>query len=116
MSVINYMLHMDGTTRSIISPQERDFVILRGLYESRLLTTGHITALYFDGRIEAARKRLQKLKQAGLIRERQRHPFEPAALVLTTKGFDVLKRHNQLGGLPAITDAEFEARSRVSAL
>jgi Replication-relaxation len=107
---------MKGITTGAVKPQERDFAILRGLFESRVMTASHTAALYFDGRMESARKRLQKLKQAGLIRDRLRHYFEPRALVLTTKGFDVLKRHNQLGGFPVITDAEFEARSRVSPL
>lgn len=99
-----------------ISPQERDFAILRGLYESRVMNIGHIAALYFDDHLDAARKRIQKLKQAGLIRDRVRGYSEAAAMLLTKKGFDFLKQHDRLDGFPVITDAEFESRSRVSSL
>jgi len=49
--------------------QDRDFALLHGLFESRVMTTDHATALYFDGKNEAAKKRLQKIKAAGLISE-----------------------------------------------
>jgi hypothetical protein len=52
---------------SQISLQERDIFLLRGLFESRVMTTDHATALYFDGKYDPAKKRLQKLKSAGLI-------------------------------------------------
>jgi hypothetical protein len=44
--------------------QDRDFALLRGLFESRVMTAGHIATLYFDGSREAAKKRLQKIKAA----------------------------------------------------
>ena len=34
------------------------------------LTLAHAAPLYFEGRKEAAKKRLQKLKEAGLVGER----------------------------------------------
>jgi len=49
-----------------ISLQKRDLALLRGLFESRVMTNDHATALYFEGKSEAAKKRLQKLKAAGL--------------------------------------------------
>ena len=52
--------------------QEFDFALLRGLLEYRVMTAGHITVLFFDGKKEAANKRLQKLKAAGFIGERKR--------------------------------------------
>jgi hypothetical protein len=55
------MLHLP------ISLQDRDIDLLRGLFECRVMTTDHATALYFDGKSEAAKKRLQKIKAAGLI-------------------------------------------------
>ena len=36
-----------------------------------LLTLAHAAPLYFEGRKEAAKKRLQKLKEAGLVLDRQ---------------------------------------------
>jgi len=44
--------------------QSRDFDLLHGLFESRIMTTAHIATMYFDGKREAAKKRLQKLKAA----------------------------------------------------
>jgi hypothetical protein len=50
--------------------QDRDLALLRGLFECRVMTNDHATALYFDGKSEAEKKRLQKIKAAGLITER----------------------------------------------
>jgi len=52
--------------------QDRDLALLRGLFESRVMTNDHAAALYFDGKSEAAKKRLQKLKAAGFRKERGR--------------------------------------------
>lgn len=109
------LLNMSEEIRGII-PQERDFAILRGFYESRLMTIDHAAKLYFDKRLEAARKRMQKLKKAGLIRNRVQGYSEPAAMLLTKRGYEFLKHHDRLDGYPIISDAEFEYRSRVSAL
>ena len=108
--------HMDGTTESRIIPQERDFAILRGLYESRTMTVGHAATVYFESNIETAKKRMQKLRGAGLIRDRARHAHEPTALLLTKKGFHLLKSHGRLEGYPVLSDAQFDIRSHVSAL
>jgi ribosome biogenesis protein Tsr3 len=64
-----------------IDLRERDLELLRGLFESRIMTAAHIATLYFDDKKEATKKRLQKLKAAGLIRERRRRAYEPAVLV-----------------------------------
>lgn len=109
-------MHMDGTTERRISPQERDFAVLRGLYESRTMTVGHAATLYFESNIETAKKRIQKLRRAGLIRDRARHAHEPMALLLTKKGFHLLKHHGRLDGYPMLSDAQFDIRSHVSAL
>lgn len=106
---------MDETSRRI-SPQERDFAILRGLYESRTMTVGHAATLYFESNMETAKKRIQKLRGAGLIRDRARHAHESMALLLTKKGFHLLKHHDRLEGYPVLSDAQFDIRSHVSAL
>jgi hypothetical protein len=67
--------------------QDRDLALLRGLFECRVMTTDHAKALYFDGKDEAAKKRLQKIKAAGLITNRPRHAFEPSVLFLTRKAW-----------------------------
>jgi len=47
-----------------------------------------------------AKKRLQKLKVAGLIGERKRKAYEPAALSLTPKAFAVLNSQGLLAEYP----------------
>jgi hypothetical protein len=69
-----------------LSVQERDLALLRGLFESRVMTAEHIVTIYFDGRSEAGKKRLQKLKVAGFVGERTRRAFQPSVLFLTRKG------------------------------
>jgi predicted transcriptional regulator len=76
--------------------QPRDFDLLRGLFESRVMTTGHVAVLYFDGRKESAKKRLQKLKAAGLVGERKRHVNQPSVLFLTRTGLLLFQKHGIL--------------------
>ena len=47
------------------------------------MTRAHVAATYFDASREAAKKRLQKMIAAGLIRERRRGINEPGVLFLT---------------------------------
>jgi len=96
--------------------QDRDLVLLRGLFESRVMTTDHATALYFDGKGEAAKKRLQKLKSAGFITERPRRSFEPSVLFLTRKGLEMLQEHGVLAEYPAFALPALDRRARVSDL
>jgi hypothetical protein len=104
------------TVVSTLVVQDRDCIFLRGLFESRIMTAEHITMLYFDGRNEAAKKRLQKLKAAGFIAERKRHAFEPAILFLTRKAFAVLRERGVLAEYPQLDSSALEKRSRVSEL
>lgn len=97
-----------------IEIQERDLAVLTGLFESRVMTLAHIAALYFDGRAEAAKKRVQKLKVAGLVGERARRVREPSVLFITKRAFDALKRAACLDQFPDMTWASLEKRVRVS--
>lgn len=97
-----------------ISFQERDFDLLKGLFESRVMTNGHIAALYFNDRREATKKRLQKLKSTGYISERTRQPNEPAVLSLTGKGFKLLKAQGILADYRSTSLKSMEKRSHVS--
>jgi Replication-relaxation len=94
----------------------RDLAILGGLFESRVMSAAHIAALYFSGSKEAAKKRLQKLKSAGLISERKRRVNEPSVLFLTRKGFTLLSNENFLSEFPRLSATAFEKRADVSAL
>ena len=76
----------------------------------------HISILHFDGKREATRKRLQKLKAAGFIAERPRRIQEPAVLFLTGKAFSLLKGNGILVNYPAIPAATLEKRAHVSDL
>jgi hypothetical protein len=80
------------------------------------MTTAHAAALHFSGRKEAAKKRLQKLRGAGLINERGRRVNESSILFLSRKGFSLLSEHNLLADFPALSAAAFEKRADVSAL
>jgi hypothetical protein len=83
-----------------IELRDRDISILKGLFESRVMTLAHIAALYFDSKPEAAKKRVQRLKAAGLIAQRPRKPNEPAVLTIGRKGFDVLSASGHLAVYP----------------
>jgi hypothetical protein len=47
--------------------QDLDLALLRGLFESRVMTIAQVTALYCDSKSYAANKRLQRLKAVGFI-------------------------------------------------
>jgi hypothetical protein len=99
-----------------IELQDRDFLLLRGLFESRVMTTDHAAALCFDGNYEPSKKRLQKLKIAGFIGERTRRPFEPSVLFLTRKGLEILQQQGVLADYPPFDLPALERRARVSDL
>ena len=96
--------------------QERDVELLRGLFESRALTLTQATALYFQGKAEPAKKRVQKLKSAGIIREQPRRLYEKSVLFLTTKGFIELSKGGHLADFPRLSVPAFEKRTRISEL
>jgi hypothetical protein len=96
--------------------QDRDLLILRGLFEARVMTAEHVAAIYFEGRYEAARKRLQKLKAAGYVGERPRRVYDPAVLFLTRKAFEVLCETGTISDLPRMSWPSLEKRVRVSEL
>src|SRR5882724_6916413 len=96
--------------------QDRDISVLRGLFESRVMTGAHASALFFEARAEAAKKRLQKLKAAGFIAERRRRPYHPAILFLTSRGHALLKEKGVLAQYPPIDPTSLERRVRVSEL
>jgi hypothetical protein len=52
-----------------LSLQTRDITVLRGLFESRVMTTAHVAALHFTGKAEYTKTRLRQLKNAGLVAE-----------------------------------------------
>lgn len=96
---------------------ERDYRLLRGLFESRVMTLQHAASLYFSGSIDAARKRAWKLKNAHLVTERTRQrPFDPSILYLTRQGFERLSAEHRLIDYPSIGWETMERRASVSPL
>jgi hypothetical protein len=96
--------------------QPRDVNALRGLFEARVMTTDHLSILFFNGKREYTKKRLQKLKAAGFIGERKRNANEPSVLFLTRKAFSLLASRGELSGYPPLGTKSFEARANVSDL
>lgn len=101
---------------SLLVLQARDMALLESLFISRVMTTAHAAALFFESRPEAAKKRLQALKSAGLIAERPRRSFDPAVLYLTKAGLTVLSENGTLERYPSLSMARLEKRAAVSAL
>jgi hypothetical protein len=106
----------DSMSSKTIDLQDRDFAVLRGLFDCRVMTIRHIATLYFDGKAEAAKKRIQKLKAASFLAERPRRHHEPSILTLTRLGFEALAEHGRLAGLPETAWADVKGRLQVSEL
>lgn len=104
---------MDSTGLQI---QKRDLALLRSLFESRVMTAGHIATLHFDNKKEATKKRLQKLKSARLLGERTKRVNEPSVLFLTRQAFTLLESEGVLKEYPPIAKSSLEKRARVSEL
>jgi hypothetical protein len=102
--------------KNAIEIQPRDFELLRGLFESRVMTLAHAGALYFPGTTDMAKKRIQKLKAAGFIRERPRRVSDPSVLFLTRKAFELLQKKGKLADYPRIGLTDLERRADVSKL
>ncbi len=94
--------------------QDRDFEILRTLLESRIATSMHISVLHFEGKIDAAWKRLQKLKSARLIVERRPRLNAPAMLFLGQAGLKILKERGILSEYPGAGAGTWKKRTQVS--
>lgn len=109
-------LFMPRSSHLPIQLQPRDFTFLHGLFHSRVMTLVHATALYFDGKSEAAKKRVQKLKAAGYVRERPRQIYEPSVLFLTAQAFAVLSERGELAKYPAVSLMTWQKRADVSDL
>ena len=96
--------------------KDRDIELLRGLFECRVMTAAHIATLFFGDKSEYAKKRLQKLKAAGLVAERPRRPSEPAVLFLTRKALNLLRERGDLEKYPQLGISALERRAGVSDL
>jgi hypothetical protein len=93
--------------------QSRDYELLRGMFECRIMTLAHATVLYFGGKYDAASKRIQALKAAGYIGDRRNRVGEPSLLYLTKKAFGLLTTEGKLQDYPRLTQEQFAKRSQV---
>jgi hypothetical protein len=94
---------------------DRDVALLKGLFESRVMTLAQATAIHFDGNAEAAKKRVQKLKSAGYVAERpRRRAYDPSILFLGKRAFSALEDGGHLENYPALAWTNLEKRARVS--
>jgi hypothetical protein len=104
------------TTRAEVELQERDLDVLQGLFESRLMTLTHVTRLFFNGHSEAAKKRIQRLKEDRYIRERARRVYQPSILHLSRRAFATLSERGRLSEYPQFAWNQLEDRAKVSEL
>lgn len=103
------------TERLPVELQDRDLALLRGLFESRVMTLAHAATLYFGGRGEACKKRVQKLKAAGVVAERpRRRAYDPSVLFLTKRAFAALSERGVLADYPRLSWKRLEKRARVA--
>lgn len=109
------MWHLKGTRLSV-QIGDRDIALMRGLFESRIMNSSHICAVHFAGKKAATKKRLQKLKAAGLLGERRRRPYEPSVLFLTRKAFGILHERGILTEYPKLGPGSWDKRAQVSDL
>jgi hypothetical protein len=94
----------------------RDLALLKGLFESRVMTLAQAAAIHFAGNREAAKKRLQKLKAARYLAERPRRAYDRAVLFLAKRGFTALEDGGFLQDYPPLAWTNLEKRARVSEL
>ena len=78
------------------------------------MTLAHIASLYFDGKKEMAKKRIQKLKAAGFIGERPRRISSPSVLYLSRNAFALLQEEAQLAEYPPIEISNLDRRAHVA--
>jgi hypothetical protein len=96
--------------------QKRDIVVLCAFFESRIMTIEQAGAIFFQGKREYAKKRLQKIRAAGLLGLRRRSIVEPAVYFLTPIGYSFLLSHRLLSEYPRLSAGAFSSRSNVSEL
>jgi len=81
------------------------------------MTLSHISALYFDGKREMAKKRMQRLKAEGVIRERPRQRIsDPSVLHLAWKGYVSLRDDGHVDDDSRLSPKTFTRRMAVSDL
>jgi hypothetical protein len=94
--------------------QDRDVALLRGLFESRVMTLAQAAAIHFECNREVAKKRIQKLKLSGYLAERPRPRYAVSILSLTVKAFVALSDGGHLDEYPPLGLINLAKRASVS--
>jgi hypothetical protein len=102
------------STKITMHYTDRDFALLRSLFESRLMSRVQIAAIHFAGHERMAKKRVQKLTGDGLIEARPRRLDEPKLHFLTKRGFLLLQNAGHLADYPQLGYPAFRRRIDVS--
>jgi hypothetical protein len=92
----------------------RDRAILRTLVECRLATYTQLAQLHFEGRLEAAKKRAQKLIAGGYLTQRPRRVSEPVILHLTGKALKLMLSEGLMERYPRLASQDITRRAKVS--
>ncbi len=116
VSVSRLIISLAMQHRLFNSYTDRDYAVLCGLFESRLMSRAHLAAIYFAGHARMTKKRLQKLESGGLVGHRPRRPGEPKLHFLTKAGYDLLEHAGHLAGYPRFGYDRFRKRVDVSPL
>lgn len=102
--------------RTNVVIQSRDLRMLRGLFECRVMTSRHASELYFGGRSEMAKKRLQRLRDADIVASRSDRRFEKTNFFLTRRGIEILALAQMLADFPKVRGLSLARRMDVSDL
>jgi hypothetical protein len=78
------------------------------------MTIAHAAEIHFGGKRESAKKRIQRLKAAGFLRERRRMPYEPSILHLASRGVTALSERSILVEYPPLSRLAIKRRNQVS--
>src|SRR5439155_4220221 len=103
-----------SVTFDCIDLTSRDMALLKTMLECRVLTVSQVADLHFQGRLHAARKRIGKLKAAGVIAERPRRVYHPSVLFLTSRAFALLEQEGVIADYPILRGVNLNKRARVS--
>ena len=110
------LVSVTSKTAHTLQLQPRDLALLTDLYESRVMTLSQAAILHFAGRYEATRKRVARLKAAGLLTVRSRPVGEASCVFFTRRAYRLLREGGHLAAYPPLRGASLEKRSRVSDL
>lgn len=94
--------------------QERDTLLLIELLEARYMSYSHAAAFIFEGKLAAAKKRIQKLVGARLVTRTRKDGNRLVVISLSRAGLNLLHRDGILRRYPLSSLAGYEKRLSIS--